>query len=113
MSARTSQARVWRKSTAFSWAAGIIYVIASFGLVLDIIGFVLFPIFVLASSIMCLRRQTAVANTAVVTPHPHVTWELLRSHRSWTPASVAAASATAACAAATLATGTRYGEQDT
>jgi hypothetical protein len=38
--------------------------IASFGLVLDIIGFVLFLIFVLASSIIFLRRQTAVSDTA-------------------------------------------------
>ena len=38
-------------------------VIASFGLVLDIIGFVLFLIFVLASSIIFLRRRTPVSNT--------------------------------------------------
>jgi hypothetical protein len=43
----------------FLQAFGLGGVIASFGLVLDIIGFVLFLIFVLASSIIFLRRQTA------------------------------------------------------
>ena len=40
-------------------------VIASFGLVLDLIGFVLLLIFVLASSVILLRREAAVANIAV------------------------------------------------
>ncbi len=40
-------------------------VIASFGLVLDLIGFVLFLIFVLASSVISLTRENPVANTAV------------------------------------------------
>jgi Domain of unknown function (DUF4386) len=48
----------------FLQAFGLGGVIASFGLVLDIIGFVLFLIFVLASSIILLRRQTAVSDTA-------------------------------------------------
>jgi hypothetical protein len=48
----------------FLQAFGLGGVIASFGLVLDIIGFVLFLIFVLASSIIFLRRQTAVSDTA-------------------------------------------------
>jgi hypothetical protein len=48
----------------FLQAFGLGGVIASFGLVLDIIGFVMFLIFVLASSIIFLRRQTAVSNTA-------------------------------------------------
>jgi Domain of unknown function (DUF4386) len=48
----------------FLQAFGLGGVIASFGLVLDIIGFVLFLIFVLASSIIFLRRQTAVPETA-------------------------------------------------
>jgi hypothetical protein len=39
-------------------------VIASFGLVLDILGFVLFLIFVLVSSVILLARGTAVSNTA-------------------------------------------------
>jgi hypothetical protein len=39
-------------------------VIASFGLVLDIIGFVLFLIFVLVSSVILLRREDTVHNTA-------------------------------------------------
>ena len=39
-------------------------VIASFGLVLDIIGFVLFLIFVLMSSVILLRREDTVPNTA-------------------------------------------------
>jgi len=47
----------------FLQAFGLGGVIASFGLVLDIIGFVLFLIFVLASSIIFLRRDTAVSNT--------------------------------------------------
>ena len=48
----------------FLQAFGLGGVIASFGLVFDIIGFVLFLIFVLASSIIFLRRPTAVSNTA-------------------------------------------------
>ena len=40
-------------------------VIASFGLILDLIGFVLFLIFVLVSSVIMLRRENAVPNTAV------------------------------------------------
>ena len=40
-------------------------VIASFGLVLDLIGFVLFLIFVLVSSVIMLTRENAVPNTAV------------------------------------------------
>lgn len=39
-------------------------VIASFGLVLDIIGFVLFLIFVLVSSVILLRREDTVPNAA-------------------------------------------------
>jgi hypothetical protein len=39
-------------------------VIASFGLVLDLIGFVLFLIFVLVSSLILLRREDTVANAA-------------------------------------------------
>jgi hypothetical protein len=39
-------------------------VIASFGLVLDIIGFVLFLIFVLVSSVILLRRENTITNTA-------------------------------------------------
>jgi Domain of unknown function (DUF4386) len=39
-------------------------VIASFGLVLDLIGFVLFLIFVLVSSILMLTRQNALPGTA-------------------------------------------------
>jgi Domain of unknown function (DUF4386) len=45
----------------FLQAFGLGGVIASFGLVLDIIGFVLFLIFVLASSIIFLRRQTTAS----------------------------------------------------
>ena len=40
-------------------------VIASFGLVLDLIAFVLFLIFVLVSSVILLTRQNAVPDTAV------------------------------------------------
>jgi hypothetical protein len=40
-------------------------VIASFGLILDLIGFVLFLIFVLVSSVIMLTRENAVPNTAV------------------------------------------------
>jgi Domain of unknown function (DUF4386) len=47
----------------FLQAFGLGGVIASFGLVLDIIGFVLFLIFVLTSSIIFLKRPTAVSNT--------------------------------------------------
>jgi hypothetical protein len=39
-------------------------VIATFGLVLDLIGFVLLPLFVLMSSVILLRRENAVRNTA-------------------------------------------------
>jgi hypothetical protein len=39
-------------------------VIATFGLVLDLIGFVLFLIFVLVSSVILLRRETALPHTA-------------------------------------------------
>ena len=39
-------------------------VVASFGLVLDLIGFVLFLFFVLVSSVILLRRENAVRNTA-------------------------------------------------
>jgi hypothetical protein len=39
-------------------------VIASFGLVLDLIGFVLFLIFVLVSSVIMLTRENALHNTA-------------------------------------------------
>ncbi len=35
---------------------------ATFGLVLDLVGFVLFLIFVLASSVILLRRGNAVRN---------------------------------------------------
>jgi hypothetical protein len=57
-----------------SIAAGILFflqgfglggVIASFGLVLDLIGFVLFLIFVLVSSVILLTHENAVPNTAV------------------------------------------------
>ena len=48
----------------FLQAFGLGGVIASFGLVLDIIGFVLFLIFVLVSSVILLRRDDAVPNTA-------------------------------------------------
>ena len=50
----------------FLQAFGLGGVIASFGLILDIIGFVLFLIFVIASSTIFLRRHTAVSNTAAV-----------------------------------------------
>jgi hypothetical protein len=39
-------------------------VIASFGLVLDLIGFVLFLIFVLVSSVILLTRENALPDTA-------------------------------------------------
>lgn len=39
-------------------------VIATFGLVLDLIGFVLFLIFVLVSSVISFRRETALPSTA-------------------------------------------------
>ena len=48
----------------FLQAFGLGGVIASFGLVLDIIGFVLFLIFVLVSSVILLRREDTVPNTA-------------------------------------------------
>ncbi len=49
----------------FLQAFGLGGVIATFGLVLDIIGFLLLLIFVLASSVIFLRRETAASNTAV------------------------------------------------
>ena len=39
-------------------------VIASFGLVLDLIGFVLFLIFVLVSSVILLTRENALPDTS-------------------------------------------------
>ena len=48
----------------FLQAFGLGGVIASFGLVLDGIGFVLPLIFVLVSSVIFLRRETAASNTA-------------------------------------------------
>jgi hypothetical protein len=48
----------------FLQAFGLGGVIATFGLVLDIIGFLLLMIFVLASSVIFLRRETAASNTA-------------------------------------------------
>jgi hypothetical protein len=57
----------------FAIVAGILFflqgfglggVIASFGLVLDLIAFALFLIFILVSSVILLRRQPAVASTA-------------------------------------------------
>jgi hypothetical protein len=48
----------------FLQAFGLGGVIASFGLVFDIIGFLLFLIFVLASSIIFLGRPTALSNPA-------------------------------------------------
>ena len=44
----------------FLQAFGLGGVIASFGLVLDIVGFVLFLIFVLVSSVILLRRKDTV-----------------------------------------------------
>jgi hypothetical protein len=43
-------------------SVGVGGVIATFGLVLDLIAFVLFLIFVAASSVILLRRQAAAAN---------------------------------------------------
>jgi len=48
----------------FLQAFGLGGVIASFGLVLDGIAFVLFLIFVLVSSVILLTRQNAVPDTA-------------------------------------------------
>ena len=48
----------------FLQAFGLGGVIASFGLVLDGITFVLFVIFVLVSSVILLTRQNAVPDTA-------------------------------------------------
>jgi hypothetical protein len=48
----------------FLQAFGLGGVIASFGLVLDLIAFVLFLIFVLVSSVILLTRQNAVPDTA-------------------------------------------------
>ena len=48
----------------FLQAFGLGGVIATFGLILDIIGFLLLLIFVLASSVIFLRRGTAASNTA-------------------------------------------------
>ena len=47
----------------FLQAFGLGGVIASFDLVLDLIGFVLLVLFVLVSSIILLRRENAVRNT--------------------------------------------------
>ncbi|MDQ6841980.1 MAG: DUF4386 family protein [Actinomycetota bacterium] len=47
----------------FLQAFGLGGVIATFGLVLDILGFVLFLIFVLVSSIIMLRREDTASNT--------------------------------------------------
>src|SRR5271170_4137147 len=52
-------------SLLFLQGFGLGGVIASFGLVLDLIGFVLFLIFVLVSSVIMLTRENAVPNTAV------------------------------------------------
>ncbi len=49
----------------FLQSFGLGGVIASFGLVLDLIGFVLFLVFVLASSVILLRRKTAIPTTAI------------------------------------------------
>jgi hypothetical protein len=51
----------------FLQGLGLGGVIASFGLILDLIGFVLFLIFVLVSSVIMLTRENAVPNTAVQT----------------------------------------------
>ncbi len=48
----------------FLQSFGLGGVIASFGLVLDLIAFVLFLIFVLVSSVILLTRQNAVPDTA-------------------------------------------------
>ena len=48
----------------FLQAFGLGGVIASFGLILDIIGFVLFLIFVLVSSVIMLRREDTAPTTA-------------------------------------------------
>ncbi len=48
----------------FLQAFGLGGVIASFGLVLDLIGFVLLLLFVLVSSVVLLRRETAVRYTS-------------------------------------------------
>ena len=74
----------------FLQAFGLGGVIASFGLVLDIIGFVLFLIFVLASSVIFLRRQTAVSNTEATSTG----WALTSTNVS-NPCSVSAATASA------------------
>jgi hypothetical protein len=47
----------------FVQAFGLGGVIASFGLVLDLIGFVFLLLFVLASSVILLRRESAVRYT--------------------------------------------------
>src|ERR1035438_7463483 len=47
----------------FLQAFGLGGLIASFGLVLDLIGFVLLLLFVLLSSVILLRRETAVRYT--------------------------------------------------
>ncbi|HEY1518559.1 MAG TPA: hypothetical protein VGF91_19175 [Solirubrobacteraceae bacterium] len=49
----------------FLQGVGLGGVIASFGLVLDLIGFVLFLLFVLARSVITLTRADAVPDTAV------------------------------------------------
>jgi len=48
----------------FLQAFGLGGLIASFGLVLDLIGFVLLLLFVLVSSVILLRRETAVRYTS-------------------------------------------------
>ncbi len=50
---------------AFLQGFGLGGVIASFGLVLEVIGFVLLLLFVLTSSVIFLRRKSAVPGTAV------------------------------------------------
>jgi hypothetical protein len=49
----------------FLQAFGLGGVIASFGLVLEIIGFVLFLLFVIVSSVILLTRENAGSSTAV------------------------------------------------
>jgi len=50
--------------TLFLQAFGLGGLIATFGLVLDLIGFALFLVFVLASSVILMRRETAPRTTA-------------------------------------------------
>jgi len=49
---------------SFLQGFGLGGVIASFGLVLDLIGFLLLLVFVLASSIILVMRKSAAAGTA-------------------------------------------------